>query len=185
MAVSKRTRFEVLRRDNHTCRYCGGTAPDVVLTIDHVVPVALGGTDEPENLVAACRDCNYGKTSTSPDGTLVADVKSDALRWSAAMKLAAHRVSMRDEPLREYLAHMEDAVLQYFDSSDLPADWRESIGQFYRAGLPVEMAERAVDIAVARSNVNWRGKWKYACGIAWSMVREIQNEARAIVEESN
>lgn len=43
MAVSKRLRFEVLRRDNHACRYCGATPPDVVLTIDHVVQTALGG----------------------------------------------------------------------------------------------------------------------------------------------
>lgn len=27
MAVSKRLRHEVMRRDNHTCRYCGGGAP--------------------------------------------------------------------------------------------------------------------------------------------------------------
>jgi 5-methylcytosine-specific restriction endonuclease McrA len=33
MPVNKRTRFEVFKRDNHTCRYCGGTAPDVVLTV--------------------------------------------------------------------------------------------------------------------------------------------------------
>jgi 5-methylcytosine-specific restriction endonuclease McrA len=39
MAVSKRTRYEVLRRDNHACRYCGGIAPDVILTVDHVTPV--------------------------------------------------------------------------------------------------------------------------------------------------
>lgn len=54
MAVSKRTRYEVLRRDNHTCRYCGGSAPDVRLTVDHVLPVTLGGSDDPSNLVAAC-----------------------------------------------------------------------------------------------------------------------------------
>ena len=41
MAVSKRLRYEILRRDNHTCRYCGESAPDVKLTIDHVVPVSL------------------------------------------------------------------------------------------------------------------------------------------------
>lgn len=44
MAVSKRLRFEVLKRDNYTCRYC--RASDGELTIDHVTPVALGGTDE-------------------------------------------------------------------------------------------------------------------------------------------
>lgn len=89
MSVSKRLRFEVLRRDNHTCRYCGGAAPDVKLTVDHVVPTALGGTDEPSNLVAACGPCNSGKTSSSPDAPVVADVEQDALRWSKAMDLAA------------------------------------------------------------------------------------------------
>lgn len=38
MAVSKRLRYEILRRDEFTCRYCGRRAPDVQLTIDHVVP---------------------------------------------------------------------------------------------------------------------------------------------------
>ena len=55
MAVSKRTRFEVLRRDDYTCRYCRST--ENPLTIDHVVPEALGGGNDPSNLVAACRDC--------------------------------------------------------------------------------------------------------------------------------
>lgn len=36
MAVSKRTRFEVLRRDGHICQYCGEKAPDVTLHVDHV-----------------------------------------------------------------------------------------------------------------------------------------------------
>ncbi|WP_075737496.1 HNH endonuclease [Streptomyces acidiscabies] len=64
MAVSKRLRYEILRRDNHTCRYCGASAPDVPLRVDHVTPVALGGTDTPDNLVAACEPCNSGKSST-------------------------------------------------------------------------------------------------------------------------
>lgn len=54
-------RFDVLARDEYTCRYCGRKAPDVVLHVDHIVPVARGGTNEPANLVTACRDCNEGK----------------------------------------------------------------------------------------------------------------------------
>lgn len=89
MAVTKRLRFEVLRRDNHTCRYCGAAAPDVELHVDHVVPGALGGSDDPSNLVASCRDCNSGKASTSPDETTVEDVSADAIRWSKAIQSAA------------------------------------------------------------------------------------------------
>lgn len=40
MAVSKRTRFEVLRRDDFTCRYC--RSKDSELHVDHVTPVSLG-----------------------------------------------------------------------------------------------------------------------------------------------
>jgi 5-methylcytosine-specific restriction endonuclease McrA len=51
MAITKRLRFEILRRDDFACRYCGGKAPDIELTVDHVTPKALGGTDEPTNNV--------------------------------------------------------------------------------------------------------------------------------------
>src|SRR5690349_2887498 len=91
MAVSKRTRYEVLRRDNHACCYCGQMAPDVKLTVDHVVPVSLGGSDKPDNLVAACKDCNAGKASTSPTEELVAQVGEDDIRWAAAIQRAAEK----------------------------------------------------------------------------------------------
>ena len=61
MSVTKRLRFEILRRDSHACRYCGAKAPDAELTVDHVPPTALGGTDDPTNLVAACRACSSSK----------------------------------------------------------------------------------------------------------------------------
>ena len=54
MSITKRLRYEVLRRDDHKCRYCGADATDSKPTVDHVVPVALGGSDEPDNLVTAC-----------------------------------------------------------------------------------------------------------------------------------
>lgn len=86
MAVSKRLRYEILRRDNHACRYCGATAPDVKLNVDHVIPQALGGSNAPTNLVASCADCNAGKTSSMPNAMPVADVDQDTFRQAAAIK---------------------------------------------------------------------------------------------------
>jgi 5-methylcytosine-specific restriction endonuclease McrA len=60
--VSRRTRFKVLERDGHRCRYCGRTASEIALDVDHVKPVREGGTDDMDNLVAACIDCNSGKS---------------------------------------------------------------------------------------------------------------------------
>ena len=107
MAISRRLRFEILRRDGHACRYCGAMAPDVKLTVDHVIPVALGGSDEPRNLVTACVDCNSGKTSTQPDSDLVEDVAADALRWKRAMEAAAHNLLAE----RELLTDLTDRFL--------------------------------------------------------------------------
>ena len=59
--LSKKTRFEVFKRDKFTCQYCGRHAPDVVLECDHIKPVAEGGKNTILNLVTSCKDCNSGK----------------------------------------------------------------------------------------------------------------------------
>jgi len=50
-------RKAVLVRDGYRCQYCGAHADSV----DHVVPRAEGGGDEPSNLRACCRKCNSRK----------------------------------------------------------------------------------------------------------------------------
>ncbi len=61
MALTKKVRFEVFKRDKFTCQYCGRSAPDVTLQVDHIHPVSEGGTDDLLNLVTSCFDCNQGK----------------------------------------------------------------------------------------------------------------------------
>ena len=53
----KRLRQQILRRDNWTCYLCGNEAD----TVDHIHPLALGGTDDEFNLAAACKRCNFSK----------------------------------------------------------------------------------------------------------------------------
>jgi len=62
-SISKRLRFEVFKRDSFTCQYCGRSAPDVVLHVDHIQPVSKGGETTIMNLVTSCRDCNLGKSN--------------------------------------------------------------------------------------------------------------------------
>lgn len=145
MPVSKRLRYEVLRRDNYTCRYCGASAPDVKLTVDHVVPVALGGSDDPSNLVAACVDCNAGKTSTSPDAPLVADVEQDALRWSRAMAAAA-QIERRQQKLAYEIA---DALRDEWRTLHVGYIW---IDNGERGWHKRDNPERKYPVAVVREN---------------------------------
>jgi len=55
------TQLLVLKRDKFTCQYCGRSAPEVELHIDHRLPVSRGGTNDPENLCVACKACNLSK----------------------------------------------------------------------------------------------------------------------------
>lgn len=91
MAVSKRLRYEILRRDNHACRYCGATAPQVKLNVDHVIPTSLGGSDKADNLVTACSPCNSGKTSSLPNAEHVADVAQETFRRAKELEQEAER----------------------------------------------------------------------------------------------
>ncbi|MDH6199220.1 DNA-directed RNA polymerase subunit RPC12/RpoP [Mycobacterium frederiksbergense] len=176
MAVSKRLRFEILRRDNHTCRYCGGTPPDVILTVDHVIPVALGGSDDPHNLVAACKDCNAGKTSSNPDAPLVDTVADDALRWAAAMKQAAEERKLNNNTA------IYEAVVQAWSSfrrNQIPGDYRETIDQFLNAGLPADDIVQMAHVADAKPSIY--NRWAYFCGCCWKRIEQMQERAQEIV----
>lgn len=180
MAVSKRLRFEVLRRDNHTCRYCGRSAPEVRLTVDHVVPETLGGSDKPENLAAACSDCNSGKSATPPDAAQVEQVQDDALRWSTAVRAVAQDMVADVERRNRVRDQFEQAWNQWSVGGavvPLPGNWRDTVDTFAAVGLPMPVLLECVDIAIGRHRVDRDSKFRYMCGIAWKRVSELQAAA--------
>jgi hypothetical protein len=182
MAISKRLRFEILRRDNHACRYCGQSAPDVMLHVDHVVPVALGGADEPENLVTACVDCNTGKSSTPVDAAIVADVAADALRWSRAMEIVATGRAVARQEARERQNEFLALWCRWTiggEVVELEDDWASSLDRFVLAGLDMEDMEELIAVAMRSRSSE---KWRYFCGCCWRRIAESQEHARAIVE---
>jgi len=180
MAVSKRLRYEILRRDNHACRYCGATAPGVALTVDHVVPVALGGSDDPDNLVAACVACNSGKSATPPGAPLVDDVAADALRWARAIR---HSIDVMHTDLAS--TYKSRAVFDECWRADLPwsprpDDWPDSIDRFITLGLSELLVLDCLSITVRR-RIHSDGCWRYFCGIAWKRLKEVQDAAHEVV----
>ncbi|RGC58492.1 HNH endonuclease [Agathobaculum butyriciproducens] len=55
----------ILERDNYTCQQCGNSVykePNLLLEIDHIIPVSKGGTSEPQNLQTLCWRCNRSKS---------------------------------------------------------------------------------------------------------------------------
>jgi 5-methylcytosine-specific restriction protein A len=53
------TRAAILARDHWQCQICGHRAEHV----DHILPLAHGGTDAPSNLRATCTGCNLSRST--------------------------------------------------------------------------------------------------------------------------
>lgn len=201
MTVSRRLRYEILRRDNHACRYCGQMAPEIKLTVDHVVPVALGGPDDAGNLVTACSDCNAGKSSTNPDAPLVDDVSADALRWAKATERAA-AIQAENQAGADWRRQVflevwngwtyptterdeQDRWVPVQKNLPLPAGWRESIDRFYQLGLDGLVLEEAIRCAMEKPNVTADKTFRYFCGVCWGKIREIQAVAAALIAKED
>lgn len=112
MAIGIRTRYEVLRRDNFACRYCGAKAPYVELHVDHVIPISRGGTDDEWNLTAACVDCNLGKSNGVPDDKIIWDVRQDQVTH---MRSTGYDVEPCMYCARPILIDPEDEPADFFD----------------------------------------------------------------------
>lgn len=62
-SIPKKMRDEIYRRDNYTCQFCKIGFDRRDLTIDHLVPLALGGLDDVTNYVTCCSPCNGRKAN--------------------------------------------------------------------------------------------------------------------------
>lgn len=54
-------RAEILERDGDLCGLCGGPIDPADYHVDHIVPISLGGADEPNNVQLAHPSCNRRK----------------------------------------------------------------------------------------------------------------------------
>ena len=59
------TRKNIIKRDRHTCQYCGDKKG--MMTVDHVIPKRFQGGDTWENMVCACSRCNNKKGDRPPE----------------------------------------------------------------------------------------------------------------------
>ncbi len=117
-SISPGTRAAVLDRDGHQCSYCGSTDN---LTIDHILPVALGGLSIIENLRTLCGHCNTSKGS----GDRPVTVSSEKYYVRTNRRVLSHikgdlfRMT-RDElaqALEEYPEKLKEALLRQYQAS--------------------------------------------------------------------
>lgn len=65
---NERTRAAIYERDGYRCAYCDFDMRDIprARCLDHVIPLAAGGTNDPDNVVTACKRCNGRKGGRTP-----------------------------------------------------------------------------------------------------------------------
>lgn len=173
-ALSKKTRFEVFKRDGFRCMYCGATPNAALLQVDHITAVANGGANDMGNLVTACQPCNAGK-SAIPLGNIPQSLANQAaeikereeqiLGYSSVM--AARRARIDQESWQICAIYNE----QFNEEKDtFQRDWRLSIKNFIEQ-LGVDACIQAMEIAVCKKPHSKDGAWRYFCGICWTKVR--------------
>lgn len=61
--INDSIRYDVFKRDGFRCTLCGAMQSDgVKLVVDHIKPVAKGGSSDMSNLRTLCNRCNWGKS---------------------------------------------------------------------------------------------------------------------------
>jgi hypothetical protein len=174
--ISKRVRFEVFKRDGFQCQYCGASPPSVLLHVDHINPVALGGCNDQDNLVTSCEPCNLGKGAVSLSSV------------PQSLKDKAAAAAEREAQLLGYQAILE-ARLERLENEcwrivrclfgenteSTRRDYYESIKRFVDR-LGVHVVLDAAHSALARGDIGRTDdrRFRYFCGICWHKIRECE-----------
>ena len=172
MSLSKTLRFEIFKRDQFTCRYCGQNPPAVILEIDHVNPLSKGGDDERDNLITACFDCNRGKGArelgdvTKPLSETADEIREreEQVQGYGRLLRSAKRRQERD------ISKIEAVFADAFEGYTFKPRFRTTIRRNFLSRLPVEELVDAMQLACSRID-DRDNAIRYFCGIAWKMVR--------------
>lgn len=177
--ISKKTRFDVFKRDSFTCQYCGATPPKVVLEVDHINPVSNGGKNSIDNLITSCFGCNRGKAAG-----LLSDIPQ-------SLKDRAAEIKEREEQIKGYNAILTAKAARIENEAwDVAAaiEGKQWIEEFSKAGLqsiktflsriPYQEVIEAAEIANSKNFYNNKKRFSYFCGICWRKIREFENGTR-------
>lgn len=175
MALSKKIRFEVFKRDDFTCMYCGRKTPDVVLEIDHIIPRAEGGDDDIQNLVTSCFECNRGKGATPLDKVKTRDDLEEDLYLLAERELQIREYRKILQSKRNREDSDISKLSQYWSERSegkysLTEQGQQSLKSFLKDFMPEQIKE-AIDIAYSKITIPEQ-RFKYMCGILHNWRRD-------------
>lgn len=107
-SISKAVREQVYKKYNGHCAFCGCEIDYKDMQVDHATPLKIGGTNEIDNLLPACRSCNHYKSTLDVEGyrKYLAGISHRLMRDSIPFQVAIRFGIVR---------HMMDDVTFYFE----------------------------------------------------------------------
>ena len=152
-AMPKSLRFEVLKRDCFTCQYCGASAPEAILEVDHIIPVSNSGTNDILNLITSCRDCNRGKSKKLlSDETIVRKQKKQQEEIQKRREMIELMAQWKKELLEESeheIDMIEDAFRVVFSDVTFTNHGRNKIRAIIKR-FGFQAAYEATEISIAK-----------------------------------
>lgn len=169
-------RFDVFKRDGFQCQYCGRTPPEVVLVCDHIRPVSSGGTNDQINLVTSCEACNQGKAASKLEciPTTVVEIRQ---REAELLEQTKACERLRRSKARIERAQLDEAKDAWEDIHGwlLPKEDLASMRLFI-SKIGISRTLEAILQATRCQRSHPSQKWRYFCGICWSVYRQSKED---------
>lgn len=143
--LSKKIRFEVFKRDKFTCQYCGRKAPDIVLFVDHIDPVAKGGDNDIINLITSCFDCNSGKSDRKLDDNSVIEKQRKQLELLQERREQIELILEWKKSLATFDNDVSEMIAEYINSKIKPLSLNETGTASVRDWLKKFSTEKILD----------------------------------------
>ena len=169
--ISKKTRFEIFKRDSFKCQYCGSIPPHVVLEVDHIIPVKQGGKNELENLITACFECNRGKgareLSAIPNSLedKIKLIKAKEKQYKEFKKLQDKIILRLENEIDEVQKVYKESHSNYY----FKPKFRSSVKMFIEK-LGAEKVIQCMEFACRKVNDN-NECLTYFCGVCWKTIK--------------
>jgi hypothetical protein len=173
--LSKKTRFDVFKRDGFVCQYCGAHPPAAILHVDHIRPVAGGGTNDIDNLVTACASCNGGKGARSLQDipTSLADRAAEVQEREAQIRGFNEIMSAKRDRLDSEAWDVASVWCAHFGTDEIYTRYLQSIRMFIeRLGLHEVIG--AMEYSVTRVSYSQNPCFKYFCAVCWNKIRKME-----------
>ena len=172
--ISTRTRFEVFKRDGFKCAYCGSSPPNVVLHVDHIVPVSKNGANEMHNYITACSQCNLGKSNIGLDKIPAKLFDNMKEIEEKEKQLSDYKIFLQEVNKRETkdIKKISSIFSNQFGNKRMSKSFEQTSIKKFLNKLTIDFVENAMHASIARFENNEDTALRYFCGICWNKIKK-------------